>query len=88
MAFTPLPLVDDFLVNYHVGHALLVLFALSVVGSVPLGSRKVVSINALMFGLLFLVTPGSLLGSEPFTYRFLGIALMVLAPVLFTTARK
>jgi hypothetical protein len=88
MAFTPLPLVDDFLVNYHVGHALLVLFTLSVVGSVPLGSRKVVSINALMFGLLFLVTPGSLLGSEPITYRFLGIALMVVAPVLFTTARE
>lgn len=88
MAFTPLPLVDDFLVSYHVGHALLVLFALSVVGSVPLGSRKIVSINALMFGLLFFVTPGSLLGSEPFPYRFLGIALMVVAPLLFTTARE
>jgi peptide/nickel transport system permease protein len=32
MAFTPLPLVDDFVANYHVGHALLVLFALFELG--------------------------------------------------------
>ncbi|MFB6072496.1 MAG: hypothetical protein ABEJ88_05955 [Halobacterium sp.] len=88
MAFTPLPLIDDFLANYHVGHALLLLFALSVVGVVPVGSRKVVSINAVLFGLLFVVTPASLLGSSPFTYRFLGIALLVVAPILYVTARK
>ncbi|WP_232686389.1 hypothetical protein [Halobacterium zhouii] len=90
MAFTPLPLVDDFLVPYHVGHALLLLFGLSVVGAIPLGSRKIVSANALLFGVLFLLTPGSLLGgaSNAFTYRFLGIALLVVAPILFTTARE
>lgn len=86
MAFTPLPIIDDFIANYHVGHALLVLFAASVVGSVPLGSRKIVSINALLFGVLFLVTPASELGAAPFTYRFLGIALIVIGPVLYTTA--
>ena len=90
MAFTPLPLVDDFLVPYHVGHALMLLFALSIVGAIPLGSRKIVSANALLFGLLFLVIPGSMLGgaSNAFTYRFLGIALLVIAPVLYTTARE
>ncbi|WP_336036384.1 hypothetical protein [Halobacterium yunchengense] len=88
MAFTPLPLIDDFIAQYHVGHALLALFALSVVGSIPLGSRKIVSANALLFGLLFLVTPGSELGSDPFTFRFLGIALLVVAPILYTTARE
>ena len=88
MAFTPLPLIDDFLVNYHVGHALLVLFALSVVGVIPLGSRKIVSINAVMFGLLFLVIPGSMIGDDPFTYRFLGLALVIVAPLLYVTARR
>lgn len=88
MAFTPLPLVDDFLANYHVGHALLVLFALSIVGTIPLGSRKIVSINSMLFGLLFLVTPISELGGDPFTYRFIGIALLVVAPILYTTARE
>lgn len=86
MAFTPLPLVDDFLANYHVGHALLVLFVLSIVGTIPLGSRKVISINTLLSGVLFLVSPVSELGSDPFLFRFLGIALLVIAPVLYTTA--
>jgi len=88
MAFTPLPLIDDFLVNYHVGHALLLLFALSIVGVIPIGSRKVVSINAVTFGLLFIVSPASMLGDDPFTYRFLGIALLVVAPILYMTARE
>jgi hypothetical protein len=41
MAFTPLPLFDDFVAQYHVGHVLVLLLALSVVGSIPVGSRKV-----------------------------------------------
>lgn len=88
MAFTPLALIDDFLVNYHVGHALLLLFVLSVVGVIPLGSRKIVSINAVMFGLLFLVIPGLMIGDDPFMYRFLGLALVIVAPLLYVTARR
>ncbi|MGB9964805.1 hypothetical protein [Halobacterium sp. CBA1126] len=88
MAFTPLPLVDDFLLSYHVGHALLVLFALSIVGTIPLGSRKLVALNASLFGVLFFVSPASQLGSDPFTYRMLGVALLVVAPILYTTARE
>lgn len=88
MSFTPLPLVDDFLLNYHVGHALVLLFVVSVVGALPTGSRKVLSANTILFGLLFLVTPASMLGESPFVYRFLGIALAVVAPLLYTTARR
>jgi len=88
MLFTPLPIIDDFVANYHVGHVLVLLLVLSVVGTLPLGSRKVVSINATLFGLLLLVTPGSLVGDDPFTYRFLGIALVVVAPILYVTARE
>jgi len=88
MLFTPLPIIDDFVANYHIGHVLVLLLVLSVVGTLPLGSRKVVSINATLFGLLFLVTPGSLVGDDPFTYRFLGIALVVVAPILYVTARE
>jgi hypothetical protein len=88
MAFTPLPLFDDFVAQYHVGHVLVLLLALSVVGSIPVGSRKVLSINAGLFGVLFLATPGSMLGANPFTYRFAGIALVVIAPILYATARS
>jgi len=61
---------------------------LSVVGVIPLGSRKIVSINAVTFGLLFLVIPGSMIGETAFTYRFLGLALVIVAPLLYVTARQ
>jgi hypothetical protein len=88
MAFTPLPLFDDFVAQYHIGHVLVLLLALSVVGTLPIGSRKIVSINAALFGILFLATPGSMLGPNAFPYRFLGIALVVVAPILYMTARR
>ena len=87
MLFTPLPIIDDFLANYHLGHVLVLLLVLSVVGTLPLGSRKVVSLNATLFGLLLIVIPGSMMGESVFTYRFLGIVLVVAAPILFVTAR-
>jgi len=86
MLATPLPIIDDFISNYHLGHVLALLFVGSVLGTLPLGSRKVVSINSILFGLLFLATPGSMLGSSPFTFRFLGIVLVVVAPILYVTA--
>ncbi|AAG20101.1 MULTISPECIES: hypothetical protein [Halobacterium] len=88
MVFTPLPLVDNFLQNYHIGHVLAVLLIGSVVGTLPLGSRKIVAINTTLFGVLFLATPESLLGETPFMFRFVGIALLVIAPILFVTARE
>ena len=83
--FVPLPLIDDFLIDYNVGQALLLLFVLSVLGAIPLGSRKVLSLNAMAFGLIFVLTPASL---APLHYKFLGIALLVAAPLLYTTANR
>ncbi|MFC4447938.1 hypothetical protein [Halorussus aquaticus] len=80
-----MPLIDDFLLKYNVGQVLLLAFVLSVVAAIPLGSRKVLSLNAITFGLLFVVVPSSL---APLHYKFLGIALLVVAPVLYVTARK
>lgn len=82
---TPLPLIDDFLIQFNVGQALLVVFVLAVLGSIPLGSRKVLALNLITFGLIFLLTPGSL---APIHYKFLGIALLVLSPVLYVTAES
>ena len=83
--FAPLPLIDDFLINYNVGQALLLLFVLSVLAAIPLGSRKVLSLNAITFGLIFVLTPASL---APIHFKFLGIALLVVAPLLYTTASR
>ena len=83
--FAPLPLIDDFLINYNVGQALLLLFVLSVLAAIPLGSRKVLSLNGIVFGLIFVLTPSSL---APLQYKFLGIALLVVAPLLYVTAGR
>jgi len=83
--FAPLPLVDDFLLQYNVGQALLLLFVLSLLGALPLKSRKVLSLNAILFGLLFVLTPASL---APLEFKFLGVGLLVVAPMLYVTGRR
>lgn len=83
--FVPLQLVDDFLLNYNAGQALLLLFVLSVLATIPLGSRKVLSLNAIVFGLVFVLTPVSL---ASVSYRFLGLALLIVAPLLYATASR
>ncbi|WP_115864593.1 hypothetical protein [Halorussus litoreus] len=83
--FAPLPLIDDFLIQYNVGQALLLLFVLSILAAIPLGSRKVLSLNAITFGLLFVLTPASMV---PLQFKYLGIALLVVAPLLYVTASR
>lgn len=83
--FVPLPLIDDFVINYNVGQALLLAFILSVLAAIPLGSQKVLSLNAITFGLIFVLTPSSL---APAHYKYLGIALLVAAPVVYATASR
>ncbi|WP_218644796.1 hypothetical protein [Natronomonas gomsonensis] len=76
----PLQLVDDFLRQYHVGHALLVGFVLAVVGGFAINrSVKVLGIQLSLFGILFIVTPTSTM-EVPFL--FLGIGLAVIGPVV------
>lgn len=80
-----MPLVNDFLLKYHLGQVLLVAFVISILGALPLRSQKILSLNVIMFGLLFAVLPGSM---APPTYKYLGIALLVVGPVLFATAKR
>jgi len=79
----PLQIVDTFLLNYNVGQALLLVFGLSTVGILPLGSRRLLGVNTIAFGLVFALTPQSIV---PIHYLFLGIALLVVGPLLYTTA--
>lgn len=84
LEFVPLQLLDDLLLNYHLGHALIVLFVLSVLGTFAL-SKKLLSLNVIVFGLLFLLAPSAIASVE---YKLLGVALIVIGPVLYTTARS
>jgi hypothetical protein len=81
----PLQVIDSFLLNYNVGQAILLLFVLAMVGALPLKSRRIMAINAVTFGLLFLLTPQAL---APLHYLFLGIVLLVVGPVLWVTSER
>jgi hypothetical protein len=82
--FVPLDLFDDLIQDYHLGHVLISVFVLSVLGSFAL-SKKLLSLNVIAFGLLFLIIPEGISSVE---YKLLGVALVVIGPVLYTTARN
>ncbi|MFC7202479.1 hypothetical protein ACFQJC_03060 [Haloferax namakaokahaiae] len=81
----PLQLIDSFLLNYNIGQALLFVFILSTVGALPLKSQRIIGINTIVFGLIFLLTPVAI--AKPH-YLFLGIVLLIAGPLLYVTARR
>ncbi len=80
----PLQLLDTFLLDYHIGHALVVTFVLVMLASLPLRSRKILALNATLFGIIFVAVPFQM--TDEVIYRFVGFALIVVAPILYTTA--
>jgi hypothetical protein len=81
----PLQVIDSFLLNYNVGQALLLVFVLATVGTLPLKSRRIVAANVTIFGLVFVLTPQAITKTH---YLFLGITLLVVGPVLWVTAER
>ncbi|WP_058365120.1 hypothetical protein [Haloparvum sedimenti] len=81
----PLQLIDSFLLNYHVGHVLLLAFAATTLGVLPLKSQRALAANVTLFGLIFMIAPFTLL---PAVYVLLGIALILIGPLLWTTASE
>lgn len=82
----PMQLLDDFIINYDVGQALLLVFVLTLPAGYVQGSRKITAINFALFGTIFLIIPSIDGGS--ILFAFLGLALLVLAPMLYTTAKR
>jgi len=84
MTALPLQVIDNFLLDYHIGHVLLVAFALVMLASLPLRSRKVLALNLILFGIVFMVTPFQMV--ETPLFRLAGLGLVVLSPILYATA--
>ncbi|MDZ7747247.1 MAG: hypothetical protein U5K28_12425 [Halobacteriales archaeon] len=85
MLAASLQIVDNFLLQYNAGQLILALFILSTAGLLPIKSPQVVGINITVFGFIFLVTPSSL---APIHYRFLGVALLFVGPIIVVASRK
>ena len=75
--------IDAFLLDYHLGHVLLLAFVVSLLGAAPLNSRQVVAMVVMGFGAIFLMAPFTTLPPE---YVLFGIGLAVVGPLLWTTA--
>jgi energy-converting hydrogenase Eha subunit C len=93
--FTPLQVIDSFLLNYNVGDVLLLVTVLGAVGIFLQRSNKILGLHLLSLGLLFLVLPGGML--EPaagsllpsiLMYKLVGLALLVVAPVIYAVSRQ
>jgi type IV secretory pathway VirB6-like protein len=88
MAALPLQVIDNFLIQYHVGHALVLAFVFALLGALTQKSLQLVALTLLVFGLVFAATPASAIGEQASLYRMAGIALTVLGPVVFVSARR
>ncbi|WP_267640747.1 hypothetical protein [Haloarchaeobius amylolyticus] len=84
MTALPLQIIDNFLLQYNVGQALLAAFILSIVAALPLKSAKVIGINIVLFGAIFVLTPASM---APVEFTFLGLGLLILGPMVLVSSR-
>ncbi|WP_435074503.1 hypothetical protein [Halorubrum sp. HHNYT27] len=75
--------IDTFLLDYHLGHVILLGFIVSLLGSVPLKSQRVIAAVFGGFGLIFLVAPYT---TMPKTYILIGIPLILIGTLLWTMA--
>lgn len=73
-------LLDRFLINYHLGHATLAAFVLSIAAAAPLKSRRVLTLVVLLFGVVFFLLPQQVV---PTVYRLFGLILVVASPVFW-----
>ena len=75
--------IDTFLLDYHLWHVLLLAFVASLLGTIPLKSQKVIAAVVMGFGAIFVMAPFT---TMPATYILFGIGLVVVGPLLWTTA--
>ena len=76
-------LVDSILLDYNIGQIMLAGFVLTTLGALPLKSQQVIGLNTILFGVIFILTPSTLM---PSFYLFLGLTLLVIGPLVYVTA--
>jgi hypothetical protein len=77
----PLQVIDNFLLQYNVGQVLALVFVLGLLGTIPLRSKTVSGLHVAIFGLVFVITPLSLMGNDVI-YKFVGLGLIFIGPMV------
>jgi hypothetical protein len=83
-----LQVLDNFLLQYNVGQVLALAFVLGALATIPAKSLRILALHVLAFGLVFALTPASVLGTAPELFRLLGVALVMIGPVLFVSSSR
>ena len=82
----PLQLVDDFLMDYTVGHALFLVFVLALLGGFAVKrSTKLFGLQLSLFGIIFILTPST---TMPTWMLFMGVGLVVVGPIVLVAAES
>lgn len=75
--------LENFLLDYHMGHAAIVAFVLSLAAVAPLKSKRIFTLMLFTFGIVFFLLPAQVV---PGVYRLFGIALVAITPIVWTIA--
>ncbi|MFP9190197.1 hypothetical protein [Natronosalvus vescus] len=86
MIEVPLQTIDNIMLELHMGHALMGLLVLAILGTLPLKSMKIMGLNLILVGTLFVLTPVSATG-DMIVFRLIGVALVVIGPMLYVAGR-
>ncbi|MFP8956656.1 hypothetical protein ACLI4Y_08000 [Natrialbaceae archaeon A-CW3] len=86
MIEVPLQTIDNIMLELHMGHALIGLLVLAILGTLPLKSMKIMGLNLILVGTLFVLTPVSATG-DMIVFRLIGVALVVIGPMLYVAGR-
>lgn len=77
----PLQVIDNFLLQYHVGQVLVLVFVLGLLGTLPLRSKTITGMHVAMFGLVFVIAPLSMMGNDVI-YKLVGVGLIFIGPMV------
>jgi hypothetical protein len=76
--------IDTFLLDYHLGHVILLGLVVSLLGAAPLKSQKLIASILAVFGVVFLSAPYT---TMPSTFILIGIPLILVGTLLWTMSR-
>ena len=83
----PLQLVDELLLPFHLGHVALALLVLTVPAGLVKGSGKLVGLILVAFGGLLVAVP-SIDSDAGVLFAVIGILLMVVGPIVYSTSAR
>lgn len=95
MLAPPLQIIDNILLTFNVGDVLIGVVLLGMLGTLFRRSGKLFSLHLITFGLLFVVLPAGMLETQAASllpsaemYKFFGLGLLLLAPIVYSFVRR